>query len=105
MGEIVFLIRRKATNLSRFFELFETETIIPIKDIKQKTSSSTFYKIILKEIFDMNNAIKENIDPALEFIRPVFKQATPDGPIFQALGMADNVSITHNDKYFFARIS
>jgi hypothetical protein len=100
---IVFLIRRRRNNLSKFFELFERESKIAIKDIKRKTSSSTFYKIILKEIFDINKALRE-IDPGFEFIRPEFKQETAEGPVFQALGKADNVSITHNDKFFFLKI-
>ena len=93
---IVILIRRRGNNLSKFFELFESQNSLSIKEIKLKTSSSTFYKIILKEIFDINETIK-NIDPALEFIRPVLKL---NGSVCYALEKPDNVSIRHDDRFF-----
>jgi hypothetical protein len=102
--EVLILLKRRGNNLSRFFELFEKESVISIKEIKRKTSSSTFYKIILKEILSINEAVK-TIEPALEFMRPVFRQESKDGPVFHALERAVNVSIDHDERFFFLRFN
>jgi len=102
--DLVILIKRRKNKVSAFFELFEKESVISIKDIKKKTSASSFYKLALREIISLNNAVKQ-INPGLEVIRPAFKQDITNGPVYHALEKAENVDISHNDNFIFLKFS
>lgn len=95
-----YILKRRNKNISKFFELFENEHIIKLKDIKRAVSSSSFYKCVLKEVFELNKAVKR-INPELEFIRPAFKQETEKGQVFQALELQNEFQVSHDESFIY----
>ena len=97
--DLVVLFARENNNASRFFSLLKEKRRVGIKEIKQNTSDADFSRIILHDIYDLNNTIKI-IDPSKEFLKPCCKRSGSIGPVLTDFELNDGVSMDYVDDFF-----
>jgi len=100
--EYYLAIEKRKNNLDKFFELFSKQPVVTIKELKSKVSKSSFYKIVLKKIFDINELLKY-FDPNLSFCEPSFYKDQNEN-IYQAFKRNPNIEIIDHKDFYILKV-
>ncbi|MBI2657762.1 hypothetical protein HYX08_03655 [Candidatus Woesearchaeota archaeon] len=99
-SQTIILIERKGKKqFGKFINLFKHKSEISIREVRAKIPKNSFYDLILKSIYAVNQAI-QNIDPSLEpFISP--KLHDHNGKIIQTFRRSCQIEIIDEDPNFY----
>jgi hypothetical protein len=96
---LTILFKRSDNNLSRFFEMFESERTISFKEVKKAIISSDISKVIMPELHDINRAARIILS-GRDLITLRMKDPNETGPLFKSFELLENLKIQHQENYF-----
>jgi len=91
MVQYNFFIERERNHLTRFFELFQDKQEITVNEIKKVIARSSYYGIVLKKIYEINEIISE-MEPGVELFKQTLSK-DEHGKVRQSIRKDPRVNI------------
>jgi len=96
------VIEKRKKNLDKFFELFSKNPEVSISDIKKKVSKSSFYKLVLEKIYELNDLVNYFEPRATMFESSIYKDQS--NKVYQSFKINPKVKIQDYKGFFILEI-
>lgn len=99
----VVIFERSSKHFSRFIDLLKTQAEISIKDVKKLCSHSSYYAIIIRKLYSINNILRE-INPNVYLAEPHFTLTPSKDQVLTSLKRCELIDIDARKEFFIVRL-
>ena len=96
-------IEKRGKNLVRFFEIISKQTEVLDKELKKKVSKSSYYKVVLAEVYKINQLIR-HFEPNSYFCMPDLHK-DQNGNVLKTLKRNPNIEIEDFNGFYLLKFN